>query len=489
MPKARPKSRKRADEENAWNLRKLALFLEESPGFRLGLALYDVPETRERFLRELADAVANRPIHLTRLDLSRSAQEELLLRRLQAHLQANPAPEGKHPAVMVTGLEATIDFHTKGPLEIFVGGPLLGNANMQRDAFSRLCPVPIVIWLNSWGYRAFAHAAPDLWHWRTGIVEFTGPPGPKTNLITTPSDISDRLAPGAKGERIAMLRDLIRTLENAEDRETAGNKARRARLFLEVGRTHRLSSNLPEAILEYEEALNLFRTIGDRAGGGTALHDLAQTYEAMGQAKRAVSCGEQALAIAQELGDRRNEAAVLSNLGNAYGLLRQIKRAIPYYEQALAIDRHLGDRQGEVISLLGLGNAYAALRQVETAISYYEQALEIAREIRATRFEGAALGNLGTAYRNLGQLPRAADCYERYLAIAREIGDRFSEGVALSNLGDVLSQLGSIDQAIQSFEASREIAEEIHEPKLIDFASSRLAEMRGEAITTSEIMT
>ncbi len=379
----------------ARNLRKLELFLEEAPGFRLGLAVYDVPETRERFLRDVGDAVADRPVHLTRLDLSRSSQEELLLRRLQAHLQANPAPDGKHSAVMVTGLEATIDFHTKGPLEIFVGGPLLGNANMQRDAFPRLCPVPLVIWLNSWGSRAFAHAAPDLWHWRTGIFEFTGPPGAKIHLITTPADIGDRRPPQATGERIAMLRDLIRVLENAEDRETAGNKARRARLFLEVGRTHRLSSQLREAIANYEEALDHFRAIGDRAGEGTALHDLAQTYEAMGQAKRAVSCGEQALAIARELGDRRNEAAVLSNLGNAYGLLGQTERAIPYYEQALAIDRQLGDRQGEVVSLLGLGNAYAALRQVDKAISHYEKALEIAREIRATRFRRSCPGKPG----------------------------------------------------------------------------------------------
>ena len=207
------------------------LFLEVAPGFRLGLATYDVPETRETYLRELADAVADRPIHLTRLDLSRSSDEDLLLHRLQDHLLANPVPQGKHPAVMVTGLESAIDFHQVPVLETFRGGPLLRNANVQRDAFSRLCPIPIVLWLNPWGYRAFSQTAPDLWHWRTGTFAFTGPPeGParyESFSITIPFDTRDRLPRGTKDERVGMLQDLIRELENAEDPETRGNKARR----------------------------------------------------------------------------------------------------------------------------------------------------------------------------------------------------------------------------------------------------------------------
>src|SRR5271156_5000528 len=97
-------------DENTLNLLELAVFVEESTGFRLGLATYDVPETRDTYLLRLAEAVADRPVHLTRLDLTRSSGEESLLRRLREHLQTHPAPDGKHPAVMVVGLEAAIDF-------------------------------------------------------------------------------------------------------------------------------------------------------------------------------------------------------------------------------------------------------------------------------------------------------------------------------------------------------------------------------------------
>src|SRR5205814_1931898 len=116
MSKAGRKGKPQGErDENARNLRLLMLFLEEAPGFRLGLATYDTPRTREEQLKRLTEAIASRPVHLTRLDFTRTPDEALLLRRLQDHLRDNPAPEGKSPAVMVTGLEATLDYRKLGP--------------------------------------------------------------------------------------------------------------------------------------------------------------------------------------------------------------------------------------------------------------------------------------------------------------------------------------------------------------------------------------
>ena len=163
-------------DENTLNILELAVFVEESAGFRLGLATYDVPETRDTYLQRLAEAVADRPVHLTQLDLTRSSGEESLLKRLREHLQAHPAPDGKHPAVMVVGLEAAIDFRRTPDGHQARGGPLLHNANLQRDAFPRLCPAPVVLWLSPFATTAFAQAAPDLWHWHSGSFTFTGSP-------------------------------------------------------------------------------------------------------------------------------------------------------------------------------------------------------------------------------------------------------------------------------------------------------------------------
>ena len=161
-------------DENTLNLLELAVFVEEGAGFRLGLATYDVPETRDTHLQRLAEAVADRPVHLTQLDLTRSSAEESLLKRLQEHLENHPAPDGKHPAIMVVGLEAAIDFRRTPDGRQTRGGPLLHNANLQRDAFVRLCPAPLVLWLSPFATTALAQALPDLWHWRLRLVHLHG---------------------------------------------------------------------------------------------------------------------------------------------------------------------------------------------------------------------------------------------------------------------------------------------------------------------------
>jgi len=78
----------------------------------------------------------------------------------------------------------------------------------------------------------------------------------------------------------------------------------------------------------------------------------------LGEVRRAIEYYEQALAIFREIGDRRGEGNDLGNLGNAYAALGEVRRAVGYYEQALEIDREVGDRRGEALGCWNLGLLY-----------------------------------------------------------------------------------------------------------------------------------
>jgi tetratricopeptide (TPR) repeat protein len=487
MPKVqrRPKIRSQPD-ENARNLHMLALFLDEAPGFRLGFATYDLPEDRERYLTHLAEFVVDRPVHLTRLDLVHSPHEELLLDRLQDHLRDNPPPEGKKSAVMVIGLEASIDFHTRPPLNTFRGGPLLLNANLQRDAYLRLCPVPIVIWLNNWGYAAFAQAAPDLWHWRAGTFSFSGSPDTRRNLptqsIITPLVEIEAQPRSQKRERIAMLRDLAAELENADDRDTAGNQARRAALLLQIGLVHGRLSEMPEAIGHYNRALELYRAAGDLRGEAYSLLNLGIAYRQIGQPEKAIPLHDTALAMSRRLGDKRFEEIFLNELGNANQSLGQTERALACFEQARMIAQEIGDRHGEADALTNMGNAHRYLGQLEQSIRCKEEALAIARELGNRGLEAHALGGLGAIYSGTGQIEKGLDALDQALSIARELGDRQTEGYALANVGTTYSMLGSPDKATDFLTQSLQTAEAIEDPVLTKFASAHLARLANNQV-------
>jgi tetratricopeptide (TPR) repeat protein len=480
MPKVQRTRKSRAQtDENARSLRKLSLFLDEAPGFRLGFASYDVPETRERYLNELADAIADRPVHITRLDLSGTSNEECLLDRLRDHLRANPVPEGKHHAVMVVGLEASIDFHTRPPLNAFRGGPILQNANMQRDAYAQLCPVPIVIWLNPWGYRAFAQGAPDLWHWRSGTFSFSGPRDAQRNMQT--EVISTRMfkiedqPEGRKRERIGMLQSLSAELDGESD--TPGDRARRAALLLQTGLIHCQLAELPRAIECYSRALELYRAVGDLQGEAYTLLDMGCAYHELGDIQMALSMYKEVEILSHRLGERRFEEKFLFAMGNITVSLNQTARAIVLFDQARAIAQEIGDRHGEGDALANMGNAHYALGQVEQSIHCKEEALAIARELGNRALEAHVLGGLGAIYTGSEQVEKGIGALEQALSITHELGDRRTEAHALANLGTTYAMLGSPARASEFFARSLETAEAIGDPKLTQFVRAHQARL------------
>ena len=231
--------------------------------------------------------------------------------------------------------------------------------------------------------------------------------------------------------------------------------------LLQQGLQQYRRSQFREALASWEQALELYGEIGDRAGEGAALGNLGLAYLDLGQYERSIDFLEQSLAIAREIGNRAGENNALNNLGLAYLNLGQYERAIDFHKQGLAIAREIGNRAGEGAALANLGNAYSNLGQYERAIDFSEQSLAIAREIGNRAGESRALGNLGATYLSLGQYEWAIDFSEQSLSIFREIGDRAGEGTALGNLGNAYHSLSQYEWAIDFSEQSLAIAREI----------------------------
>jgi tetratricopeptide (TPR) repeat protein len=74
--------------------------------------------------------------------------------------------------------------------------------------------------------------------------------------------------------------------------------------------------------------------------------------------KKAVQKYEEALSIFRKIGNVKNEGTTLMNLGAVYSGWGQYPKAVEYYEKSLQIQRKVGDVKGEGMTLLNLGNVY-----------------------------------------------------------------------------------------------------------------------------------
>ncbi|MEM6432583.1 MAG: tetratricopeptide repeat protein [Cyanobacteria bacterium P01_D01_bin.115] len=240
-----------------------------------------------------------------------------------------------------------------------------------------------------------------------------------------------------------------------------GDWAGEGRALGDLGVVSNRLGEYQQAIDFHEQSLAIAREIGDRAGEDRALGNLGNVYENLGEYQQAIDFHEQSLAIAREIGDRAGEGRTLGNLGNVYGNLGAYQQAIDFHEQHLTIAREIGDRAGEGRALGNLGVVYHRLSDYSQAMALYEQHLAIAREIGDRAGEGRALGNLGVVYWNLDEYPQAIEFHKQHLAVTREIGDSAGEGTALGNLGNAYRDLSDYPQAINFFEQSLTIARDI----------------------------
>src|SRR5262245_46939936 len=76
---------------------------------------------------------------------------------------------------------------------------------------------------------------------------------------------------------------------------------------------------------------------------------------------KAIEKYQEALQIFRDIGDHREEAATLNNIGAVYDLLGEKPKALDYYNQALPIRRAADDRQGEAATLNDIGAVYDSL--------------------------------------------------------------------------------------------------------------------------------
>ena len=484
MAPARPKPAHRlARDENSRNLRELAVFLEDGAAFRLGLAMYDVPRTREEWLGRLAVEMEGRPVHLLPLDLSHEPGEILLLRRLEELLRTAPVPEGKTPAVMVTGLEAAMDFRPM-PGKLFVeGGDLLRNANLQRDAFPERCPAPVVIWLNGAGATAFTQTAPDLAQWCTGIFAFAGRESGRaeleTGLLSSPLVETERLPHGAKRERIGLLQGLLLELENSSQVQTPGDIARQAALHYELGHAFLALSEANAAVKHLTRSLELARCVGDRMMEEGSLGSLGNAELSLGNLDQAVDFYGKALELAERIGDWRGISTALGNLGIAHARRGELDRALDFLRRDLEASSRSGDPRGTGQTLNNIGAILIRLNRYEEALACLEQALELARTLSDSVSIGADLNNLGSIYYSRGETTRALASYEESLEVARKLGDRSLECRVLNNLGRLHVELGQADRGIEMLERAVRFGREIRDPELIEAAERNLRKTRG----------
>jgi DNA-binding SARP family transcriptional activator len=223
--------------------------------------------------------------------------------------------------------------------------------------------------------------------------------------------------------------------------------AARAETLKNLGTACWQAARHSEAIRHEQQALELFRRIGDRHGEAATLGNLGTIHLFACRYPQSLEQHGQALDRYRHSADRRGTAITLTNIGRAHLQLGQYHPAVEAYDEALAIFREIGDAGSEGGTLSYLGVAYERLGRQTEALEYQQLAVSLLRATGAASTEAIALGEIGNIYCRLGQPTVALDYHHQALALVRQTSSRYTETRILNGLAATCAAAGRAEQA------------------------------------------
>ncbi len=238
-----------------------------------------------------------------------------------------------------------------------------------------------------------------------------------------------------------------RWLEGALSDGAAAPPASRAKALLGAGVLALLRCEYDRAEGRLEEALVLYRGLGDGEGVASALQVLGSVAREQADYARAEELHGESLALWRGLGDRAGEARSLNYLGFVAWLQEKHQRAREICEETLITFRDLGDSEGVVWALINLGASAQYSGSLGPARMFLDESLALSNEVGYREGEAWSLDQLGVLALHEGDAGRARQLLRSSLGVHRDLGDRWRAASVLERLAEAYAAEGHLERA------------------------------------------
>jgi predicted ATPase/class 3 adenylate cyclase len=188
----------------------------------------------------------------------------------------------------------------------------------------------------------------------------------------------------------------------------------------------------------YSEALDIYRSLGDRRGEMEALYNMSFIpLMAGGDTDKAIEMLEQVAAMARDLGDRRTLGRATGGMAYALTLKGDFAAAIEPMKESIALSGEIGDRFHVADAVGSLGQIYRLMGDAPRAREQYLQALDLLEEIGNLPLIVSVLHMLASTASIEGNHERAARLWGAAVAAREAVGA--AAPVSLMRLGDPIA--------------------------------------------------
>jgi len=249
------------------------------------------------------------------------------------------------------------------------------------------------------------------------------------------------------GNPQASLDFLNRGLTQAIQLNNADGKAT---ILNAMGAAYEQLNKPDDAMGNYRQALEIKRTLKQKAGEALVLGNMARVEASLGQPDGAYKSYKEATKLQREIADKKGLGVTLINLGQLYTERSRYDEALSAFKEALEIQRSIGDEYRQALCLNNIGNVYLAKGQSSDALTYYAGALELRKKGNVPSEIGETLHNLGEASLKAGDYGQSLNYHLKALELFRGAGDKSGEAIQSYSMGTIFEYQGRYGAALKS---------------------------------------
>lgn len=221
-----------------------------------------------------------------------------------------------------------------------------------------------------------------------------------------------------------------------------------------------LQGNYIDAIKTWQDALDVYKIIGDKAGVANMLSNQGAVYFNQGDDAKSLELHLESLRISEEINDTLRILTSLNNIGAVYlNKPATYQKALDYFLQSYKLSHAIKDQYLIGTSTANLGEIYYKMGDDSTALIYLNES--------ADAYEGTedlpyALNYIGRIYTRKKEYEKAIKYHKRAFEIAKNLNTSLDMTQSLVGLAQGYFARGDIDSSIKSYKQALQIGEPLN---------------------------
>ncbi len=228
----------------------------------------------------------------------------------------------------------------------------------------------------------------------------------------------------------------------------------------DMGIGYYLQGKYKEAVLTWQQAIEVYKLIGDKKGVANMLSNQGAVYFNQGDDAKSLELHLQSLKMSEEIGDTLRILTSLTNIGAVYlNKPATYQKALEYFLRSYKLSLAINDTYSIGTSTANLGETYYKMGNDSTALFYLNQSV---KAYEGTEDLPYSLNYLGRVYTRQKEFGKAIETHSEAYEISKKLDTRLDMTQSLVGLAQAYAANGDITSSIDAYKQSIEVGKPLN---------------------------